>query len=522
LKDFGVKFNGKDFNHELLEYYDRNDIIKPIMRINRPLINDSNQRYYGMIMLDNYRIRDEYLEQGLAQFPEEIDFQDWSSYRDGSVKTAQLYYHPAQFMAFQDLTLQNAVVSPSDIENIENPTRFVEELRGRLANEIQRLRNAYRQTWTMRLGLLILLEEAYAPLVGKFTIRSSRNNGSLSEEWKRWREKVFSAQDILDNSGMSIEEVRAFYELLAWFLGFKHDPLELWFVFQQYIKDSKVAKLKQQALRAQEYYRWARMVNEFIYDLTSRPMPPPDELDNPIWKEQYYGVENFNYLQSEHRRKVLNDFLEEQLPQMTIAVEGDTEEYVVNAILRARNIKPDREGLNIFNAKGSNMERKIEGYLEAVKEQGIRVFVIVDNDKKDFVDKWVFDGIVKKRMTRVWKDDFESDNFGRRRVLKVVNTALTNASLQRITGGDVRTKIKEAKRKNQKTSFMRALDLANLKKNKCNIASIISKKEIAQSLIKERLTEIAREYESNKWETNMKIEKLIKRILTQLMPRRSY
>jgi hypothetical protein len=389
-----------------------------------------------------------------------------------------------------------------------------------LANEIHVSHNSYRQTWIRRIGLLILLEEAYAPLVGNFTIRSSTNNSSRYEEWKRWRAKVFSAQDLFIAHRIRIEELREFYKLLAWFLGFKHDPLEFWVVFQQYIKDSKLAKLKQEALCAQEYYRWARMVNEFIYDLTNQHMPPPDELDNPTWKDYY--AENFNYFNSEHRRKVLNDFLEEQLPQMAIAVEGDTEEYVINDILKARNVKPDREGLIIYNAKGSNMERKIEGYIESAKKQGIRVFVIADNDKKDFVKKWVDGGIINKRMTKVWKDDFESDNFGKKRVLELVNTALTNASLKRISAKDIKTKIEAARRKNQKTSFMHGLDLANCDKNGCKVTHIISKKEIAQYMIKECLTEITREYESNKWETKMRIEKLIRRILTELMPPRSY
>lgn len=276
--------------------------------------------------------------------------------------------------------------------------------------------------------------------------------------------------------------------------------------FQQYIKDSKLDKLKQQALRAQEYYRWARMVNEFIYDLTNQHMPPPDELDNPIWKEHYYRVDNFNYLEKSHKRKVINDFLEEQLPQMAIAVEGDTEEYVINAILRARNVKPDREGLIILNTKGSNMERNIEGHIQSAKEQGIRVFVIADNDKKVFVDKWVSNKIIKKRMTKVWKDDFESANFGKRKVLKLVNTALTNASLKPITQKDIKTKIEEERRKNRRISFMHALELANCDKNKRSVYRIISKKEIARSLIEKRLTEIAKEYQSKEWKTPMPIE----------------
>ncbi len=206
-----------------------------------------------------------------------------------------------------------------------------------------------------------------------------------------------------------------------------------------------------------------------------------------------------------------------------IAVEGDTEEYVINAILRARSVKPDREGLIILNTEGSNMERNIEGYIKWANKQGIRVFVIADNDKKGFVDGWIYDGIIGRRMTRVWKDDFESANFGKRKVLKVVNgTLTTKASFTRITLKDIKTKIREARRKNRTISFMRILELANCKKNKCDLYSIISKPEIARSLIEKRLIEIAREYQSNEWETPMPIEKVIKRILTKLMPPRSY
>ena len=209
LKDYDIKFNGIDFSLEHLEYYDQREIIRPILRINRRLGDTSINQISSPKLLDNYFIS-EYLEQGIAQFAVEGDYQDWSNYREGSKKRTRLYYHPTQFMAFQALALQSTVFSPSDIENIQNPTSFAEILQQSLANEVQASRNAYRQTWIRRIGLLILLEEAYSPLVREFRDRPPSHNGSLFNEWKGWRVKEFSTHDLLASSGMTIEEVREF------------------------------------------------------------------------------------------------------------------------------------------------------------------------------------------------------------------------------------------------------------------------------------------------------------------------
>jgi hypothetical protein len=522
LKAFAIKFNGGDFNPGLLEYYDRHDVIKPIMRIDRRLSNNEPNRRHIPLILDNYLIRDDYLPNGLVQFPdEEGEFRDWSNYRDGPEKRTFIYYHPAQVMAFQALTLRSADVSPLDIEIIQDPRAFVERWRERLTNEIQISRNVYRRDWIRSIGLLILLEEAYSPLVRNFRDRSPSHNGSLFKEWTRWRVREFSAQDVLDASGMTIEKIRGFYQTLVFFLAFKHDPLELWIVLQHYIKDLHLDRLHQQAARAQEYYKLARMVKRFIYDLTEEIMPGPDEFDERTRKERFYNVKKFKYSKVKHRRKILNDFLENQLSQMTVAVEGDTEEYVISAILKARNVELEREGLDIYNAVGNNMNKDLEGYLKAAKKNHINVFVIVDRDKKSFIDRLYKKKILTKNRVCIWKDDFEHDNFEIKPVLDIINGALRKRSLSLIKEEDVTNTMK-----NDEVCFMNALErvygITNRRDRRELFSSIIHKKEIAKSLMRERIKEIKIEYEAGEWETDKPIEKVIHRILTELMPPRSY
>jgi hypothetical protein len=98
--------------------------------------------------------------------------------------------------------------------------------------------------------------------VRNFRDRSPSHNGSLFKEWTRWRVREFSAQDVLDASGMTIEEIRGFYQTLVFLLAFKHDPLELWIVLQHYIKDLHLDRLHQQAARAQEYTSWQEWLND--------------------------------------------------------------------------------------------------------------------------------------------------------------------------------------------------------------------------------------------------------------------
>jgi hypothetical protein len=105
--------------------------------------------------------------------------------------------------------------------------------------------------------------------------------------------------------------------------------------------------------------------------------------------------------------------------------------------------------------------------------------------------------------------------------LDIINGALRKRSLSLIKEEDVTNTMK-----NDEVCFMNALErvygITNRRDRRELFSSIIHKKEIAKSLMRERIKEIKIEYEAGEWETDKPIEKVIHRILTELMPPRSY
>lgn len=93
-------------------------------------------------------------------------------------------------------------------------------------------------------------------------------NGGCGDQTK------FDPEKIRKISNLSIEEIKEWYNVLC-HLGSGTDPLLEWFVLLQIINNAKKNKLTNEALIAQEYYKLARMIAFFIYDLTKEKMPDP-------------------------------------------------------------------------------------------------------------------------------------------------------------------------------------------------------------------------------------------------------
>ena len=65
------------------------------------------------------------------------------------------------------------------------------------------------------------------------------------------------------------------------------------------------------ALQEQEYYKLARMVAFYIYDLTKEKMLDPDDYLDGVegkWKTDIYG-KPFNYQSKETRIRILDNYL---------------------------------------------------------------------------------------------------------------------------------------------------------------------------------------------------------------------
>lgn len=114
------------------------------------------------------------------------------------------------------------------------------------------------------------------------------------------------------------------------------------------------------ALLEQEYYKLARMVAFYIYDLTKEKMLDPDDYLDGVegkWKTDIYG-EPFNYQSKETRIRILDNYLINRPFQIALIYEGETEDYVIHEIFKVLNIDEDSDGVFLWKAKGQgNIEK---------------------------------------------------------------------------------------------------------------------------------------------------------------------
>lgn len=507
LKDRGI-----ELTKEELEYYDEKEIIRPALRLQRPRAGEGHLTYLP-IFTDIFGMKEYYMA-GLIEFPHDGDFQPWSNYLDDNrQEKIMIYYHPFQCVPVRRLTMGDGVrLSAKFLESVKDIQERFEEMKNRSAQIIYLSRKASRETWIPRVGLLMLLEEAYGPYING--LRLNIYDHAFLQKWNEWRLKRFSPDDILTTSGMTLDRIKQLYQDLSaeaqWI-----DPLGNWFVLLQLIKTSKKRKLQKEALLAQDYYQLAYMVSYFIYDLTQEKMLDPDDITEGLhgtWKLNIYG-RPFDYRTIKTRDSILDNYLIDRPFRLAIVVEGVTEERVIELITSALYIDLERDGFFLYNAEGrSNIEMNLRTLFYMTKKYKIETFVIVDNDKNSnrFLEK--YKGNIKQDMLYKWNKDFEYDNFGTDAVVQKINSFLREKGLQEISTDKVKTKMAETD-----SVLMKVICDLMKKDNQIKLDDAISKKKLAESLVEERISEISLKRKNGKdWEPVLPIEKVLKRIFEMI------
>jgi hypothetical protein len=198
----------------------------------------------------------------------------------------------------------------------------------------------------------MLLGEMYGPLVKRMRIQ--RDISNLYRRYK-WTSNKFSPQKILEYTDMSIEDLKGLYDYLCG-RGYFIDPLRNWFPLLQLMKRSAIGKLEGRALLSQDYYTLAYMLSNFIYQLTGGKMLDPDDMNDGTrgeWKKKIYG-DPFDYDSRKTRNIILDNYLASRPFRLILVVEGGTEETIINLILEALAIDPDRDGFIIYDLVGQS------------------------------------------------------------------------------------------------------------------------------------------------------------------------
>jgi hypothetical protein len=373
--------------------------------------------------------------------------------------------------------------------------------------------------WLPKIGLLMLLQEAYGFYIESFYI-TDRTTGpaDIYKKWRTWRLNKFQPEQIQKNAQMSIDDIKQLYEDLAR-LGYINDPLSSWFVLLQLINKAKKEKLKNHALLSQEYYKLSKMVSFFIFDLTKEKMPDPDDVMDEgkgEWKRKIYG-DPFDYESKQTQLRIFDNFLIDRPYRIALIYEGDTEDIVIKMIFDALYVNHERDGVFLYNAEGQgNIEKNLYSLAELAKKNEMSIFLMLDRDARwlRIIKNFKKHGYIKEGRYHVWKKDFESDNFEIYEIVEKLNNILTNKGLKMINREEL-----ENKMSNTNITLRKAISGLIYKENGIDLDRVISNIELGKVLILPTIERIKIERDGDDgWNPLLPIEKVLQNIFS-LIPK---
>ena len=506
LEQRGIRISLKE-----LEEFEKLRLLQPVMRLRRrKVFEDTKISEYETVFFDQHMWK-EYYRAGMLEFPNLQDrYIPWDSYKDDFGDATILFYHPFQIVLVdQFLNFTRILLNAVSFSNIEESFSF------------KKLKNSWKKSVNIAtkitekfipvVGLLILLENAYKPLVENRLLLSIFDKDSF-EKWKKWRSRSFDPRKLLQEQSLSIEQIREWRNFLA-IQGMMKDPIGEWYLLRRIVSLDKRRKLRGYALLAEEYYKMTYMLNMFLKDITGEEQPEPDDIIDGrggTWKKQIYG-EPFSYEREEIKRKIIEDFIKISIIKAYLLCEGETEEVVIRQILSAFGKSPESLGIEIYLFRGvGNLEgNNVRLLLQSAKKNSIPVFLVVDNEGRihKSIDSLVREGLLEQNNVKIWNGDFEQDNFGIEHTINVINKELEKRGLEKIDVDEVKREMISGKK-----NLMRALRDVYGKKMHVDLYEVIKKTELAIKLIQPRIQEINEELKSNRYECKLPIEQVIRNV----------
>jgi hypothetical protein len=497
--------------------------LRPALRLRRPKLNQTKYTYfkYKYVGINIFALQF-YNTIGLIEFPADGDFQPWPKYIQDDEDT-WLFYHPYQILQIDHIPFDiNYPLKTHRIEMLSNKQNLV-DICDRVNQSIEQTKKFQLSNWIPRVGLLILLDDYYGRGVKKNIPVNAFDPVSATEKHLHLRNwaKTFSPVHTMMLCGMKIEQLEEYYTSLSVHAR-KIDPISEWFLLQRLIKKSRKYDLKNKALLAQEYYGYSFMVGQFIWDISHKKMPEPDDIcrsDSGKWKERIYG-EPFDYDTKKTHSQILKYFLVDRPIELVIIVEGETEEKVIELILEARGVDRERDGLFVYNIQGQDNLLHLKPLFRVSQLIDITIFGMVDNDRNvnnkiQKMRQYARDlGYEKDIRIHIWDRDFETDNFGIDKVVSKVNQLLSEKGYSKINPLEIESRMKstgDALIKSVEKEIWRVNVTTGIKSGK-----IISKPRLAQLLIEDRLKEIQIENEPH-WIVKLPVEIELKKMF-ELIP----
>ena len=106
----------------------------------------------------------------------------------------------------------------------------------------------------------------------------------------------------------------------------------------------------------------------------------------------------------------------------TIFVEGNSEETAFPIVAKALNFEKFGNEVNLVNLKGDSKMLKLDMFLEYLKDQDTRIFLIADKGSRiaNKVDEYISRQLIPKNNIKVWENEFE-DTFKSKILISCMN-----------------------------------------------------------------------------------------------------
>jgi predicted ATP-dependent endonuclease of OLD family len=217
------------------------------------------------------------------------------------------------------------------------------------------------------------------------------------------------------------------------------------------------------------------------------------------------------------QNQILKYFLIDRPYELVFLVEGDTEEAVIELILKARALDLEKDGFFVYNIQGQNNLEHLKPLFRISHLIDITIVAMLDRDID--VDKKIEKmkeharqlGYTKDLLIRLWNRDFETENFGLDAVIEKANELIDKKGYNKVSKSEV-----EARMNVTGDALIRAIEntirRTNLDKlgNGEKVSDIISKPRLAKQLISERLKQI-RITDDPDWNAKLPIEVELKK-----------
>jgi hypothetical protein len=140
--------------------------------------------------------------------------------------------------------------------------------------------------------------------------------------------------------------------------------------------------------------------------------------------------------------------------------------------------------------------------------EDIELFLILDNDEdaKHIQDQ--LKNFIKSENIKIWKKDFEYDNFGPEIILNELNDILKGKGFRKISKEEVSDLLNKSAK-----VLMNAISNKVYQENGVKLHEVFSKRELAEKLISARSVEIEKErFEGDGWKPKLPIEIVLNEI----------